>query len=392
MKNFFSYHFKIKPHIICAGILLFLTCPGYSQHIYNETTFYIPGGIEVHAPANFNNTGFIQNNGSIALTGDWNNTNVYQGTGFILLEGTDQSMDNNNLPIENLIINGGGTKTLYGKLHINSSVDFSNGIFLVQDNDTLSMSANATVQGGSSISYVDGAMIAHGNGYKYFPIGKNGKYHPVELLDVKGLNPEIEMEVFENLPLVQTSLPTTLYQDIYWTRKTISGTFENTPIALSYAIPDPINLLRLVIAKGESLSTQFALEDGVEVRSTVDFNIIVSRRAVTGNVFAVGELINDPPQPYYFSTTLSPEASNPENRTVKIFGDDENPSDFNFQVFNRWGLPIYETKSYATMSTEGWDGKQSGSLLPSGLYPYSLKYIDGSGKTIQSKGFITMIR
>ncbi len=364
----------------------------HAQHIINQTNLYIPAGLEVYAPADFNNTGFILNNGSVALVGDWNNMNVYQGSGFVALEGIDQNVDNNDLAMEHLIIEGGGTKTLHGKLQINNTLDFINGICLVQDNDTLSILKNCTVTGGSPISYVDGAMIAHGNGYKYFPIGKNGKYHPVELLDVKGLNPEIQLEVFENLPSVQTSLPTTLYQDIYWTRETIKGTFENSPISVSYALPDPIDLEHLVIAQSESLTTEFSLETVSDVQPGVDFNVIVSKGALSGNIFAIGELINAPPRPYYFSTTLSPAASNPDNRVVKIFGNNNNMQDFYFQVFNRWGLLIFETNSYTSMATVGWDGKQSGDLLPSGVYPYSVKYKDVSGKTIQDKGFITIVR
>jgi len=384
---------KFIEHVMKSFALFFLvTVPAMAQNIYNETNLFIAAGLEVSTKGSLINTGFFQNNGSVALAGDWNNTNIYQGTGMVALKGIDQLLFNNNQPVQQLIISGGGTKTLQGKLTVSRKIDFNEGVLLVGDNDMLFIHRAATINGGSLLSFVDGALTIAGTGYKFFPIGKNGKYHPVELVGVNGLNPEIEMEVFENLPQIQTSLPAIIHQDIYWTRKTIDGTFYGSPITLGYSVPSQTNLARLVIAEAESLVNEFSLHDGVAVQSGNGFDIVSSRKDIKGNIFALGELINDPPRPYYFSTTLSPLAENPENRSVKIFGGNGTALAFYFQVFNRWGLQIFETKSYRQMATEGWDGKQSGSLIDPGLYPYSLKYIDQSGKALEDKGFITVIR
>lgn len=362
-----------------------------AQDINNETLIFIPSGIEMYTGGDLINNGVFQNNGNFALEGNWLNQNVYQGTGVVMLQGVDQIISNNNQDMEKLVIDGGGLKTLRTKLTIKNEIDFNSGILIVNDNDTLCMGTNSKVNGGSLLSYVDGAMITQGTGYKFFPVGKNGKYHPVELLDIEGLAPSVEIEVFENLPEIKTSIPTTVFQDIYWTRKTIDGTFNNSIITLAYNVQESINLSRLVLAEGKDLTSEFLVRDNLTIQSTGDYSIINSTRGLTENVFVLGELENDPPKPYYLSTTLSPNAVNPDNRTVKVFGDNNNPTDFYFEVFNRWGLKIYETTSYATMIREGWDGKQNGTSLPSGLYPYSVKYIDSTGKSTQNKGFITII-
>lgn len=358
--------------------------------MHNETTVFIPDDMEMHIGGSLLNTGFFQNNGSVALSGNWINTLVYQGSGVVLLEGTDQRIDNNRQAMDHLVLNGGGTKTVQGLLTITGRLDFHDGIIVVSDADTLVLDEQCIVNTGSASSYVDGALIAIGSGYKVFPIGKNGKYQPVTLEDSRGIALVQQVEVFENLPDIQTNSPTTAKRDVYWERKTISGFFEGSPINFGYNLQST-DLTRLVILEGNSMDDLFTVNDGVEFSTAADPHSTNSVRFLTKTIFALGELILDPPKKYYLSTTLSPNAANPDNRRVKVFGDTVTPIDFSFQVFNRWGLLIFESTSYETMATQGWEGKQHGNVLVSGVYPYSLKYIDTAGRYSTQTGFITII-
>jgi gliding motility-associated-like protein len=396
MKMLFPYLHTIK---LCTSCLLLITAlQGYTQNINNETNIFIPAGMEVHTNGSLTNTGFFQNNGSFFLSGDWTNTKVYQGTGIVSLEGLDQVISNNGQAIEHLIINGGRVKTIQGTLPITSFVgtrtgmiDFNNGVVKVDEGDTLILGADCIVNGGSGNSYVDGALITEGSGYKFFPVGKNGKYHPVELLDVTGVSPVIELEVQENLPVIQTSVTSTPMTDIYWTRKVISGTYEGSPITVQYNVREGIEPDYLVMLQGESLTHEFITRE-TTLERTNNLDKIESRNTPEGNIIVLAELVGEPPREYYFSTTLSPHATNPENRAIKIFGDNVTARDFRFQVFNRWGLVVYESSSAADMTSQGWDGKNNGNILPSGVYPYSLIYVDTTGKAIKRTGFITIIQ
>jgi gliding motility-associated-like protein len=365
--------------------------PTVAQNISIESNLFIPFGIEMSTNGNVTNTGFFQNNGSFSLKGDWLNQSIYQGTGLIMLAGANQLVANNNQSIEEVSIDGGGIKTIKEKLIINKKINFNDGVILVDDSDTLWMNTNCIAIGGSTNSYVNGALSAQGTGYKFFPVGKNGKYHPVELLEIKGINPTVEIEVEEILPPIQTSSAAIIQQDIYWTRKTLAGTFENSPIALGYNFPPSTLSSRLVIAEGLQFGEEFSLYSNLTFTTTGPITMIGSRKAVTKNIFAVGELPFEPPSAYYLSTTLSPNATNTDNRTIKVFGSNLTPVDFYFQVFNRWGLVVFETQSYTDMAATGWDGRQNGNLLPSGAYPFSIKYIDTAAKSIQQTGFITII-
>jgi len=59
-----------------------------------------------------------------------------------------------------------------------------------------------------------------------------------------------------------------------------------------------------------------------------------------------------------------------------------------FRVFNRWGKMMFETNEWR----KGWDGRYMGKDQPIGAYVWILKGIDKSGKTIQMKGTVMLIR
>lgn len=362
-----------------------------AQDVFNNSNVIIQAGIHVTTNGSWNNSGFMINNGSITFTGDWLNTYVYQGLGSVSLTGQAQEINNNRQSFNALSIGGGGIKTVKGSFTINGSLSLEDGIVYVSDNDTLRLLPDVEIAGGSSISHVDGAMIAQGTGYKFFPVGKNDTYHPVELLNVTGINPVIEVEVQQNFQPVTASLPATPFADIYWTQKVLLGTYDGSPVTVRYNVPDDLEAERLVMLEGDSFSTQFTTRETKLVRAN-DLDLIESRNMLTGSIIALAALAVEPPREHYFSTTLSPNANNPENRVIKIFGDQVTPTDFRFQVFNRWGLVMYETTSASRMMNEGWDGRHNGSLLPSGVYPYSLRYVDTSGNPVKRTGFITIIQ
>jgi len=391
MKNPFSYFITL---IILIGFWLLLIPPqsAYAQNISNQTNLFIPSGLNMYTNGSLTNTGFFQNNGSFFLSGDWTNSSTYQGIGLVSFEGINQAINNNNQSIEYLIINGGGVKILQQNLVVNKQIDFNNGVFSVLSSDTLLIGINGSINGGSVNSYVDGALFSRGTGYKFFPVGKNGKYHPVELLEIKGLDPLIAIEVQEDLPNVKTSGKATIQRDIYWTRKTISGFFEDSPITLGYSTNTSINPLRIVIAEAAQVTDEFSIIENVTFQTNNSLDVVGSRKALTGNIFALGELLVDPPRQQYLSTTLSPNGQNPANRVIKVFGDNPDPSYFLFEVFNRWGVKIFESQSYASMTTDGWDGKQQGTQLSSGAYPFSLRMTDAFGNPFQQTGFINIVQ
>jgi len=57
-------------------------------------------------------------------------------------------------------------------------------------------------------------------------------------------------------------------------------------------------------------------------------------------------------------------------------------------IFNQWGQQI----AVINDKTQGWDGKHKGTAQPVGVYVYVLKAQLSTGKTVNLKGSITLLR
>ena len=273
--------------LLSLQVVLFCYSKAVAQDVTTSTNIFITDGLLVSVDGSIRSSGFILNNGSIMLSGDWLNTAVYQGLGTVILNGSDQQIQNNSQSINALTLAGGGIKTLNGLLTIDLLLTFNEGILKISDEDSLKILYTGAIAGGSSLSYVDGALIVHGIGYKFFPVGKNGKYHPVELLDVTGIFPGIEIEVQENLPAIQVSVPSTPIPDIYWTRKIVRGSYEGSPITVQYNVREGIEPDHLVLLEGESLTQEFITREST-LEQTNDLDIIESQKHTRWQYYCVG--------------------------------------------------------------------------------------------------------
>jgi hypothetical protein len=236
----------------------------------------------------------FQNQGSFFITGNWQNTNVYQGTGSVTLNGdADQKFHNNKNAVYNLEINGTGTKFILDKLPITNRLDLTQGIVNITDNDTLLIANGASIGGGSTVSYVDGALTHSGVGYKFFPIGKNGGYYPLEMLNINGINPTTEVEVFEISQRANT-LPSsiTLFSNIYWQRKTICRNIcELSPISWITHTDDYTNRHVVDILQADAPDKEFTFSGNTRVGVQRSDLARDKRQCSTINIFVLGESI-----------------------------------------------------------------------------------------------------
>lgn len=371
-----------------------------AQGITNQTTMYIPQGTEVHVDGYLNNEGFIQNQGNVLVTDHWLNSNIYQGLGTITLQGTTlQQFDNNDNAVYNLVVAGGGVKKIMGSITVSRSLALKDGIVMVSPGDKFILDDGVTLTGGSTDSYVEGALDHVGSGYKFFPIGKNGGYYPAELLEITGANVTTAMEVFGNTSAITLPSNYKLFSNVYWQRTTRSGTFLNSPLSLGYSIPDGYtDNHTLDILQSESNTSTFSPLGRISVDYQNGIDKISTGNEATAAVYVIGESTTTTTNPgegvFYLSTSLSPSASDPQNRTIKVFGGELQADNFHFIIYNRWGLKVFESTSLKEMSEKGWDGSQDRGheSLPSGSYPFILKATSTSGDPVEKKGAINIIR
>lgn len=377
-------------------VMLGMTGITFAQSVVNNTNVYIPEDLTVHIDGYVDNTGFIQNLGVVYFTGDWRNVSVYQGDGTLVISGNGpQTIGNNKQAVHTLVVDGTGDKVIHDLFPITGQLQMLSGIVFVSEDDTLLLQSTATVTGGSPQSYVSGALYSEGVGYKYFPIGKNGLFNPVELTDVTGINPNFSLEAHPLGFVVNAPEGITPYRDVYWKRTDVSGTYTSSPVVLGYDIADNrTDTHQIEILESDELTGTFTALGKVSVEYGNALDKVVSEDGeLTRKVFLAGESIpiGGVEGVFYISTSLSPHAANESNRTIRIFGNELEADGFQFVVYNRWGLIVYETGSLQDMLAKGWDGKKGWEALPAGAYPYVLKAKMKNGQKLEKKGVISVV-
>jgi CHU_C Type IX secretion signal domain len=361
-----------------------------SQGLYNDSNIYIDG-VSVFVDGEVRNDGKFQNEGTVSFTGDWESSGTYNGQGVLEANGNGpQKISHYGQSVGTLLIEGWGQKYIKGDLTVSNDLNLKHGIVEVSARDGLILELNAVVNGGSPDAYVDGPLTATGNGYKFFPLGKNGTYAPIEFLDVKGQGARYSVDVFEDAPI--TSLENVVVRPaVYWLRKDVQGRFESSRVAIDYNRNSFENPANIILVSGTQWDKPFATITEIQLSEETDK--IFTMVPVSAPIILLGELSEKWTEAdFYLSTALSPHAYNAENQNVKIFGERLSSDLFRFDVFNRWGELIYETTSLEEMSTNGWDGRTlNGDALMSGTYPYRLTAVDKMGNKFEKKGVITIV-
>jgi gliding motility-associated-like protein len=86
----------------------------------------------------------------------------------------------------------------------------------------------------------------------------------------------------------------------------------------------------------------------------------------------------------YVPTAFTPN-NDGKNDVLQVIGDVE---EMTFTVFNRWGQVVFSSRN----KNNGWDGTLKGMPLATGTYVYLLKGKSLSGKRVEQKGTVTLIR
>ncbi len=96
----------------------------------------------------------------------------------------------------------------------------------------------------------------------------------------------------------------------------------------------------------------------------------------------------------YVPNAFNPNAINPENRVVKVYGNNIDENGFSFKIVNRWGKIMYHTNSFAKANTTGWNGvnRNTGEAQELNVFTYLLKGKFLDGKPFELAGTITQVK
>lgn len=380
---------SFKHYIVLLLSLLFLPAETHGQFLVNKgNTITVTDNTILTVVGGVQNEGELHNKGQISVTENWLNANTYlANSGWLVFNGNgDQFIDNNNQGVYAMSMDGGGNKWIQSNLNIieGGEIQFNNGIVGLEVNILLTLQQDVTVTGGSVNSYVDGALFHQGMGYKLFPIGKNGRYRPVELDNVTGNNPNIGMEVFEGNWAPKRDYDLDEVSGIrYWRMIHISdpADFAGSIISLSTGDDEPFTRINeLVVSQADSVGDIFRGLGQASFEGDMTSGKVTSENLVTKPIFALAKssiiTLNNL---LFVPNAFSPKSYNQHERGIKVYGQEVSEEAFDFKIFDRWGNILYSTRSFIEANQIGWLVRATKDLkgLQSFKYTLSGKFTNG---------------
>ncbi|MEP2771778.1 MAG: PKD domain-containing protein, partial [Fulvivirga sp.] len=94
----------------------------------------------------------------------------------------------------------------------------------------------------------------------------------------------------------------------------------------------------------------------------------------------------------FIPNVISPTSSNPENSRVKIYGESISGDKFRFEIYNRWGLLVYETTDLSEAQSVGWDGRSNNEEKDNNVFTYIVRGEYTTGQEFERTGTITLVK
>ncbi|MEO9482700.1 MAG: gliding motility-associated C-terminal domain-containing protein [Ekhidna sp.] len=378
---------------------------------------HISEGANLEVGGDLENNGVIQNRGTLSLYGNWvSNANFNGLTGTLqFLGGSNQMISPPQLTVSEIVVNQGGEVNFPGSQYIVlDRLELQFGNIKTGEDTRFVLEPTAKIIGGSNSSYFDGTLIAKGSGIKTFPVGRDGLYAPITLLSVFGLNTEIAASFLRGNsvdPIPGDSLLGVSHRGL-WELELLNGATDPTKVELEFSEEDlndfrvPNNIRHRVNSPVIAYATDPAgtyRSLGVESINDSDsltYGTIVSELTLQPTLgqklyLAMGLAPRVPSEGLYFiPEAFSPQASDPKNRTFRIFGERISDEGFDLQIYNRYGVVVYATSSFEEANQNGWNGQnqKTGAAEPAGVYYYTVKLQFETGLPVQQKGAFYLVK
>ncbi|MCF6351675.1 MAG: gliding motility-associated C-terminal domain-containing protein [Cyclobacteriaceae bacterium] len=373
-------------------VLLLALLGADGQSLFNQNSIVSVGANQLlYISDSVVNNGTIINNGEIQVGGIWQNNDTYQpGQGQLTLTSSQtQVINHNNQSFTRLTISGGGAKIFEADITIENELVMDNGILQSSGNAKIIINEGAIISGGSANSYIDGPLYHVGTGDKYYPIGINNVFLPVDLLGIQGSMPTIGVLLRTpnpNLAVVGNLVGVTDQQ--YWELDVLSGIYDNSFVRL------PINeelflesVQQAVVAQSSDLDTPFTSVGGTNISGDVVNGRVTSEVASIQNFLTIGQNAEEATTGINVYNAISPNEDG-INDFLKIGNIELYPNN-NVTVYTRWGNKVFEMFNYDNVDNvfvgQTNVGKQK--QLLDGTYYYVIEKGDGSKN---ESGFIVI--
>lgn len=376
----------------------------------NEGTLYISENTQFSTLERFDNrsTGAFYNDGDAYIYSHFNNDGVLdflQNTGLTRFIGkSNQQISGSQVSyLYDVYFNNTSTAVpfqLSGFLNISGESDFYEGIV---DNDNFggdfTFNTNAYAINTSDYSHVDGPVNKYGNLAFTYPIGDGGYYRLAGISAPSNATSSFEGKFyFENSDLLYShELKAGVIAEIdhqeYWTISKESTSDEAMMITLSWRdVTTPKSMIdaaqngNLTIVRWDAANNMWVDEGGA-----IDLDNQTVTTTVNGyGVFTFGRVKSDLifPCGIVVYNSITPNGDGINDYFLIDQSNNECARNLKVQVFNRWGVKVFETNNYG-LQGDVFDGFSSGRMtinnsdrLPFGTYYYILEYDYGNGSDL----------
>lgn len=397
--------------ILLLSVLLAFLPKAQQLHIQGDAILYISSGANLEVGGDLENAGTLLNTGTLSLYGSWPINNIFNGIegDLFFLGGEDQVVAPPSLLVNSLTMDQGGEVSFLGdRFEVTQDIFFNNGVVKTGDNTKFILGSNVRIIGGSASSYFQGKLTYQGSGIRKFPMGYEGIYAPITILEVFGAEPELTV-AFQS-PNNEQPIPDDELLGVsgsgIWEVQLTGGTIAGTPVQIDFNGEDLENfgirnnirhrVNSPVIAVSDApggLFTSLGVESLFDSDSitfgSITTEIDFSPEELETAYFAIGLAPRiDPNGLVYIPEIFSPAASDPDNQTFRIFGERILPDNFRLEIYNRLGSLVYSTLSFQEANEIGWDGtnQRTGNQEPSGLYYYQVVLTRINGQIEEREG------
>jgi len=356
---------------------------------------------EVHIFENWTNDGIV------GFTTGKNGKTFFTGKKEQQIDGS-QTADFQNLIFENY--SGLMPFKLQSSISVNNKTEFINGIIDAYSyKSKMIFRKNAFHTDASDLSFVDGMVQKDGTAEFEFPIGNELYFRPSYHDIGANINDSYTSQYFyknsntihphtskdETIKLINNTEYWNVIRENGTNQIVLSLTLDSNTTPSEFFNPD--NNTEVVIVRWDETLSKWVKEESVLSERTNEgskgagFTKLLMGPVKGYGVFTMAlanKIIKDD---LIVFNALSPNDDG-INDTFHIKGIDKYP-DNTVEIYNRWGVKVYETKSYNESDNmfRGYsDGRATinrNEKLPTGTYFYILKYNNGQ-KGIQQTGYL----
>ena len=400
--------------ITLTALALSATAFAQTGQTVNEGILYVSPGTLVSVESDFDNTamGEYENNGEVIFKRNFNNDGITtfdpSYTGYTRFTGSVQQDITGSIPADfyDVLFHNSNWQPafrLYGDISISGNADFYQGIV---QNDVFGgiiiFENEATHTNLSNNSHVDGHVVKNGDTGFIYPIGDSQyfRYAAISAVDAEGSfmgkyffedsNPVYpHTSKAENIILIDNKE--------YWTVDKTSGQAD-VILTLSWDEDNttPAEIIgtqagELHIVRWDTEQSKWVDEGGIvdEGEKTVTTPVNVSGYGVF--TLARVKPVLPPAQDVVIYNGVTPDGDGQNDYFII-----ENITNFpgnKVEVYNRWGVKVFETLDYDTRGNV-FSGFSSGRVtvsqsqrLPAGTYFYVIEY-PANGTTVKKTGYL----